>query len=253
MLSEEIEIIWNQIISEVEILVNKDTELTGFYHAYILQHKTFDMALSYILSSKLSNKYISQVTIRDIFNEIYSVCNDILFFAIKDIQAVCNKNSEIKYYFVPLLYLKSFHALQIYRISNFLWYNGKKSLALYFQNAISSLFSVNIHPAAKIGHGIVLEYGTNICIGSTSIIENNVFIAQCVTLGRTEKDSRGVVQHPKVCEGVIIGANSMILGNITIGTKTNIQAGSLILTSVPDNSVVCGIPATIISKKHEKN
>jgi len=239
MLSNEVEIIWNQIVSEVEILLDRAPELTNFYYSYILQHKSFDMALSYILSNILSDSFMSAVSIREIINNIYIINDKIIQFAIKDITAICNSSSMVNFYSDPLLYLKGFHALQVYRINNFLWHNKKKSLALYFRNKISLLFSIDICPDAIIGSGIVLNHAIGIVIGGTSVIKDNVFISQFVTLDSVDKTRS--LKYPKIEQDVFIGVGATILGDVQIGCKAKIKARSVVLASVPSGSVVEGV------------
>ncbi|MDE5284957.1 MAG: serine O-acetyltransferase, partial [Candidatus Blochmannia sp. A2] len=82
-------------------------------------------------------------------------------------------------------YFKGFHALESYRISHYLWGEKKYELSLYLQSQISYIFSVDIHPAAKIGSGIMIDHATGIVIGSSVIIEDHVIVLQSVTLGGT--------------------------------------------------------------------
>ncbi|KAM7268565.1 hypothetical protein ACFE04_010731 [Oxalis oulophora] len=104
-------------------------------------------------------------------------------------------------------------------------------MALLIQSRISEVFAVDIHPGAKIGHGIVLDHATGIVIGETSVVGDNVTILHNVTLGGTRKVSGD--RHPKIGEGVLIGAGAKILGNVMIGAGANIGAGSVVLKEVP--------------------
>lgn len=146
----------------------------------------------------------------------------------------------------PLLYLKGFHAIQSYRITHYLWNQNRKSLALYLQNQISVAFDADIHPAAKIGHGIMFDHATGIVVGETSVIENDVSILQGVTLGGTGKESGD--RHPKVRKGVMIGAGAKILGNIEVGKYAKIGANSVVLNPVPEYATAAGVPARIVSQ-----
>ncbi|MEN1443799.1 serine O-acetyltransferase, partial [Pseudomonas aeruginosa] len=104
---------------------------------------------------------------------------------------------------------------QAYRIGHWLWNQGRRALAIFLQNQVSVTFQVDIHPAAKIGRGIMLDHATGIVVGETAVIENDVSILQSVTLGGTGKS--GGDRHPKIREGVMIGAGAKILGNIEVG------------------------------------
>lgn len=247
----EVEIIWNQIISEVQILLDREFCLSGFFNSSILKHNCFSMSLSYILSKKLSNNFMSATDIREILDRVYQLNDFVIVAAIKDIIAIFERDTVVKYYSTSLLYSKGFHALQAYRISNVLWHEGNKSLALYFQSIISNIFSVDIHPAAQLGTGITLGRATGIVIGETAIVENNVSLSQCVTLGSTGKTKSMMMRHPKIKDKVIVGAGAVILGNIEIGRKSKIRAGSVVLESVFEGTTVAGVPAKIIVSDHK--
>ena len=124
-----------------------------------------------------------------------------------------------------------------------------QELALYLQNQISVAFDVDIHPAAKIGHGIMFDHATGIVVGETSVIENDVSILQGVTLGGTGKESGD--RHPKVREGVMIGAGAKVLGNIEVGKYAKIGANSVVLQPVPEYATAAGVPARIVGKDKE--
>jgi len=145
---------------------------------------------------------------------------------------------------VPFLYFKGFHALQTHRIAHWLWQQGRHSLALFFQNRMSVVFGVDIHPAAQLGYGLMLDHATGLVIGETTVIGNNVSILQSVTLGGTGKE--GGDRHPKVGDGVLISAGAKILGNICIGEGAKVGAGSVVLHAVPPHTTVAGVPAKVV-------
>ncbi|XBC43366.1 MAG: serine O-acetyltransferase [Buchnera aphidicola (Meitanaphis flavogallis)] len=237
MFSEEIQLIWNQILSETQILMDQELELVGFYHSYILNHKNFDSALSYILSNKLGNEIVSVLSIRDIINKIYCFNQNIVFAAVKDIQAAYNKHVDTECYSIPFLYFKGFHALQAHRISHYLWNNDRHELAIYFQNRISVMFSVDIHPATQMGNGIVLDHATGIVIGTADIAQDNVVtVHQPVLLDNIR--SVYTKRYPIINDDVVIGVGAKILGPIEIGPRVNISANSVVLTSITSNNIV---------------
>ncbi|MCV6627179.1 MAG: serine O-acetyltransferase, partial [Cellvibrionaceae bacterium] len=119
-----------------------------------------------------------------------------------------------------------------------------RSLALFFQNRISVVFGVDIHPAAQVGQGIMLDHATGIVIGETAVIEDNVSIMQAVTLGGTGKESGD--RHPKVRAGVLISAGAKVIGNIEVGEGAKIGAGSVVLKDVAPHTTVAGVPAVAI-------
>jgi serine O-acetyltransferase len=114
-------------------------------------------------------------------------------------------------------------------------------MSLALQSRGSEVLAVDIHPAAKIGKGVLLDHGTGVVIGETAEVGNNVSILQNVTLGGTGKQHGD--RHPKVSDNVLIGANATILGNIRIGKGAQVAAGSLVLKPVPPKTMVAGSPA----------
>lgn len=119
-------------------------------------------------------------------------------------------------------------------------------MALALQSRSSEVFAVDIHPAAQIGKGLLLDHGTGVVIGETARIGNNVSILQNVTLGGTGKQHGD--RHPKVSDNVLIGASATILGNITIGKGSQVAAGSLVLKPVQPRTMVAGSPAKEVGK-----
>jgi serine O-acetyltransferase len=114
------------------------------------------------------------------------------------------------------------------------------------QHSISTHFAVDIHPAARIGSGILIDHATGLVIGETAVIEDNVSIMQSVTLGGTGKDSGD--RHPKIRKGVLLGPGAKILGNIEIGQGSMVAASSVVLKSVPSHSIVAGVPAEVVGE-----
>lgn len=243
---EELELVWNNIKSEARALAECEPMLASFFHATLLKHETLDGALSYILANKLGNPIMPAMAIREVVEEAYRNDEQMILSAARDILAVHQRDAAVDKYSTPLLYLKGFHALQAYRIGNWLWKQDRKALAIYFQNQISVSFGVDIHPAARIGCGIMLDHATGIVIGETAVVENDVSILQSVTLGGTGKTCGD--RHPKIREGVMIGAGAKILGNIEVGVGAKIGAGSVVLQSVPAHTTAAGVPARIVGR-----
>jgi serine O-acetyltransferase len=131
-------------------------------------------------------------------------------------------------------------------VANWLWKQGRHALATYLQNQISVACQVDIHPAARIGSGIMLDHATGIVIGETAVVENDVSILQDVTLGGTGKECGD--RHPKIREGVMIGAGAKILGNIEVGEGAKIGSCSVVLQPVPPHTTVAGVPAKIVGR-----
>ncbi|MBP9569479.1 MAG: serine O-acetyltransferase, partial [Aeromonadaceae bacterium] len=198
-------------------------------------------ALSFQLANKLASAVMPAIVLREVIETALAAQPDILDAAAADICAVKERDPAVRYYSTPLLYLKGFHALQGYRVAHWLWQQGRHSLAVFLQNQISVVFSVDVHPAAQIGRGIMFDHATGIIIGETAVVEDDVSILQNVTLGGTGKEHGD--RHPKIREGVMIGAGAKVLGNIEVGRGAKIGAGSVVLQPVPPHTTVAGVPA----------
>ncbi|URJ31283.1 serine O-acetyltransferase [Blochmannia endosymbiont of Camponotus sp.] len=246
-----LEIVWNNIKVEAKLLTESEPILANFIYTTILKHKNFKNALIHILSKKLNNVDIPITDIIKILEDIYNSDENIITAAARDIYAIHLNDPSVTKYFTPFLYFKGFHALQAHRISHWLWHNNRQELSMYFYNHISAAFNVDIHPAASIGCGVMIDHATGVVIGETSIIENNVSIMQSVTLGGTGKINGD--RHPKVRQRVMIGASAIILGNIEIGYGAKVGAGSVVLHSVPPYATVTGKPARLVRKLKNHN
>ena len=136
--------------------------------------------------------------------------------------------------------------VQAYRVAHWLWTTGRRDLAYFFQMRVSEEFSIDIHPAARIGKGIMIDHAHAIVIGETAVVGDNVSMLHSVTLGGTGKEDED--RHPKIGDGVLIGAGAKVLGNIRIGNCARIAAGSVVLTEVPPRKTVAGVPARIVGE-----
>lgn len=236
--------LWQKIREEAQGLVEHEPLLASFYHATIIGHSDLRGALSFLLASKLADEVVSAVALREIIEQAYGAESELIDAACADIQAVCTRDPAVEQFSTVLLYLKGFQALQAYRVAHWMWQQGRRSLALYIQSRVSTIFQVDIHPAARIGFGVMFDHATGIVVGETCVIENDVSILQSVTLGGTGKESGD--RHPKIRKGVMIGAGSKILGNIEVGECARVGAGSVVLSAVPPHTTVVGVPATVV-------
>lgn len=236
--------LWEKIREEAWACSTTEPILASFFHSTILNHHSLKSALSYQLANRLDSPTMPGILLREVIEEAFEKSPDIIHSAVADIVAVQERDPAVEDFSIPLLYLKGFHALQIHRVANWLWKQDRIPLALYLQNRSSELFSVDVHPAARIGKGIMFDHATGIVVGETAVIEDNVSLLQGVTLGGTGKE--GGDRHPKIREGVLIGAGAKVLGNIEIGVGAKIGAGSVVLEAVPAHTTVAGVPAKIV-------
>ncbi|MCC4264277.1 serine O-acetyltransferase [Oceanimonas baumannii] len=237
---------WLRIREEAQRMIAEEPMLGSFFHSTILNHDTLKCALSFILANKLDSNVMPAICLREIIEGALDQEPAILDKVATDICAVQERDPAVDLFSTPLLYLKGFHALQGYRIAHWLWHHGRRALATYLQNQISVVFGVDVHPAACIGKGIMFDHATGIVVGETAVIEDDVSILQNVTLGGTGKE--GGDRHPKIREGVMIGAGAKILGNIEVGKGAKIGAGSVVLDPVPAHTTVAGVPARVVGR-----
>lgn len=239
--------IWEKIRREAMGNAQQEPILASYLHATILNHSSPMAALSYLLANKLDSPTASSLLIREVIEEAFKAKPEMADCIAHDLDAVLTRDSACKEFSTPFLYYKGFHALQAYRVANWLWNQDRKPFALFLQNRISVVFAVDIHPAAKIGKGIMFDHATGIVVGETAVIEDHVSIMQSVTLGGTGKE--GGDRHPKIQRGVLIGAGAKVLGNITVGENSLVGAGSVVLKPVEANSVVAGVPAIKVADR----
>ena len=131
-------------------------------------------------------------------------------------------------------------------MAHWLWQQGRRDLAYFVQMRVSEAFGVDIHPGARIGKGIMIDHAHSIVIGETAVVGDDVSMLHSVTLGGTGKEDGD--RHPKIGNGVLIGAGAKVLGNISIGHCSRIAAGSVVLTDVPPCKTVAGVPARIVGE-----
>ena len=180
--------LWQAVRHEVKLRADFEPIMSTFFHGTVLNHDTFEGALSFLLASKLDSTVLSSMAIREIFDEAYQKDPTIIRAAETDIMAVYSRDPACNSYSTPLLFYKGFHALQSHRVAHWLWNQERHSLAFYLQNQMSAAFGVDIHPAAQIGSGIMLDHATGVVIGVTCVIEDDVTMLQSVTLGGTGND-----------------------------------------------------------------
>ena len=222
----------------------KEPALGGFIFASVLNHDSFEKALVHRLAQRLGNADVGSELIVQAFEDAIEAEPEIGHAARADIMATFERDPACHRYVDPLLYFKGYQAIQTHRMAHRLWLLGRKDFAYYLQSRSSMISSVDIHPNARIGKGIMVDHGHDIVIGETAVIEDNVSIMQGVTLRRTGKESGD--RHPKIRHGVLIGAGAKILGNIEIGHCSRVAACSVVLHDVPPNRTVAGVPAKIV-------
>ncbi|ABA05430.1 serine O-acetyltransferase [Nitrobacter winogradskyi Nb-255] len=236
--------IWDRVRSEAEDIVRREPELAAFIYSAVLHHDRLEAAVVHRVAERLDHSALSGDLIRQTFDEALRDDPDIGNAFRADLVAVYDRDPATARFIDPLLYFKGFQAIQTHRLAYWLFQKGRKDFAYYLQSRSSSVFQVDINPAARIGRGIFLDHATGFVVGETAVIEDDVSILHGVTLGGTGKENED--RHPKIRHGVMIGAGAKILGNIEVGHCARIAAGSVVVKPVPHNVTVAGVPARTI-------
>ena len=235
--------VWHHILDEARTTATEEPHLRDYLVSTLLNHDNLNTALSHHLANKLASIAAPASMLRTIMSDIFSD-PDVLNKVARDIQATVDRDSACTLYSSPFLYFKGFLSLQAYRAAHHLWTQGKTSMALLLQHRISVTFAVDIHPAAMIGSGVMIDHATGLVIGETAVVDDSVSIMQSVTLGGTGKDIGD--RHPKIRKGVLIGPGATILGNIEIGEGAMVAASSVVLKAVAPHTIVAGVPAVAV-------
>lgn len=238
--------IWRSIRDEAMEAVERDPLLAAFLYATILNHDTLEDAVFHRIAQRLDHQDISADLIQHTFKSMLKDDPEWSSVVRTDIQAYYDRDPACDRFIMPVLYFKGFHAIQTHRLAHWLWNHGRRDFALYLQSRSSAVFQTDINPASKMGKGIFIDHATGLVVGETAVIEDNVSILHGVTLGGTGKS--GGDRHPKIRYGVLIGAGAKILGNIEVGHCAKIAAGSVVLSPVPHNKTVAGVPARVVGE-----
>lgn len=238
--------LWRRLCDEAEEAVRAEPLLGALIHSGLLHHPSLERALAYRFSMKLASPEMSEQILREIADEAYLADPDLGVAARTDLMAVYERDPACHRFIQPILFFKGYQAVQAYRVGNWLWRMGRRDMAYFVQMRVSEVFGVDIHPAARVGKGIMIDHAHSIVIGETAVVGDNVSMLHSVTLGGTGKEDGD--RHPKIGDGVLIGAGAKVLGNIHVGHCSRIAAGSVVLEDVPHNTTVAGVPARVVGK-----
>ena len=242
----QVDPVWRRVCEEAVEAIRGEPLLGSLIHSGLLHHASMERALAFRFSLKLASGEMSEQILREIADEAYASDPDLGAAARADLMAVYDRDPACHRYLQPILFFKGYQAVQAYRVGHWLWKSGRIDLSYFVQMRVSEVFGVDIHPAAKMGRGIMIDHAHSIVIGETAVVGDNVSMLHSVTLGGTGKEEED--RHPKIGNGVLIGAGAKVLGNITIGYCSRIAAGSVVLADVPPCKTVAGVPAKIVGE-----
>lgn len=247
----EIAKFWTQLREEAQRIASGEPTLIALVDDVILSRDSAAAALGARLARRLAREDMPRSIMEPLLYGVFERHPAIVDCAMRDLLAIHERDPACFSPLEPLLFFKGFLALTTYRVSHQLWHDDRRWLALYLQSVASEAFAVDIHPAARIGCGILLDHATSFVVGETAIIEDNVSILHEVTLGGTGKEKGD--RHPIIRSGVLLGAGAKILGRVEIGTGAKVGAGSVVLNDVPPHTTVAGVPAIVVGEAAEAN
>ena len=236
--------LWKELRLEAVRVAAREEILRGFLDVAVLRPTNFVLGLGSLLARKLGELSMPVERLGDLVLAAMADEPAIIAAAAADLVAIRTRDPAAESYLTPFLYYKGFHALQWHRVGHWLWRSRRRDLAHFLQSRVSEVFAVDIHPAVPIGSGVFIDHGTGLVAGETAVIGDDVSILHEVTLGGTGKE-RGD-RHPKVRNGVLLGAGAKVLGNVEIGRDAKVAAGSVVLHDVPPGATVAGVPAQIV-------
>jgi serine O-acetyltransferase len=168
----------------------------------------------------------------------------------EDIDSILDRDPAAGSRLMVILCYPGLHAVWIQRITARLWRAKLRLIARLLSQFARLVTGIEIHPGATIGRRVFIDHGSGVVIGETAIVGDDVTLYQGVTLGGTGHE-RGK-RHPTLRDGVFVGSNAQVLGNICIGENSRVGAGSVVLRDVPPNSTVVGVPAHIVYQNGER-
>jgi serine O-acetyltransferase len=236
--------IWSAVRKEAEAAMAAEPALTGFIFATVMSHDRLEASICHRIAQRLGHADVDAGLIMQTFQDVLASQPDLGVAFRADLAAVLDRDPACTRYLEPLLYFKGFHALVAYRFAHELWRQGRKDFALYLQSQTSRIFAVDIHPAARLGKGLMLDHATGFVVGETAFVGDNCSFLHGVTLGGSGKETGD--RHPKIGACVLIGAGAKVLGNVHVGNCSRIAAGSVVLSDVPPHMTVAGVPARVV-------
>lgn len=237
--------VWAALRNEAVHVAKTEVSLASLVNATILRHPDLGKALSYQLARKLGDQELRAMSLREVCEDAYAADPSIVDAAEADLRAVFERDPACKGYLQPFLFFKGFLAIQTHRVAHWLWTEGREAMAFYLQSRISELFQVDAHPGARLGKGLFFDHATGIVIGETAVVGDDVSMLHGVTLGGTSTER--VDRHPKIGNGVLLGAGAHVIGNITIGDYAKVGTGSVVTKPVPPGCTAVGVPARLVN------
>ncbi|WP_028349191.1 serine O-acetyltransferase [Bradyrhizobium murdochi] len=234
--------LWRSIRREAESAVARDPVFGAALSSSILDHPDFAHALAHQIGARLGKTHADRALFAQLARDAFASSPDLIDTASRDLQSIAVHDPATMTLLPPLLNFKGYVALQVWRVSNWLWHQGRNDLALLLQSLSSDQLQVSIHPSASIGASVFLDHATGIIIGAFAAIGDEVTILQNVTVGREYSQPE---RAPRIGRGVLLSTGATILGDVSIGDFAKIGAGAVIEHDVPAGCTAVGVPARL--------
>lgn len=234
--------LWQTIRDEAQRATAADPVFGKSLADVILVHDDFGAALADLIVRRLGGDATERARFTAFALDAFRGSPELIETAGHDLQTITRNDPAIASLLAPLLHFQGYVALQAWRVSHWLWRHDHRDAALLFQNEASNVLQVSIHPAAQIGSSVYLDHATGIVIGANVVISGEVTILQNVSIGRSGELP---MRSPRIGRGVYIGAGATILGDISIGDLAKIGAGTVVTSDVPGGCTAVGNPARL--------
>lgn len=240
---ESPEAFWGRVKEQALNELRSEPALASLLFSTIVERPTLHHALAYVLANKLGDRTLRPTQLQELMVDVYNRESSIVDAARADLQAVSDRDPACESFLQPLLFFKGFQAVQAHRLAHSLFLEGRQHLAFAIHSRVCRELHVDIHPAAQLGQGIMVDHAEGVVIGETASVGDNVSMLHHVTLGGSGRE--GVQRHPQVGDDVLIGASATLLGDVTIGKGAKVGAGSVVLDDVPPWATAVGVPAKV--------
>ncbi|GAQ81745.1 serine acetyltransferase 3 [Klebsormidium nitens] len=244
-----------QIIADTSGGSAESALMSDYVSESIVKWATIEEALANHLAEKLGTAVLSAAKWRPVLTRALAEGKHASGLTLgevvqKDLETIRDRDPACPSFAHAFLHFKGFLGLQAHRASHWLWTaDNKKPLASLIQARISEAFAMDIHPAARIGVGVLIDHATGVVIGETAAVGDGCTLLHGVTLGGTGKETED--RHPKLGKNVLVGAGASILGNVKIGEGAKVGAAALVLTDIPAHATAVGSPAKVVGRSKE--
>ncbi|RMN61096.1 Serine acetyltransferase [Pseudomonas amygdali pv. hibisci] len=235
--------LWQRLRDQARQLTERNPVLGDYATSHLLAYSTFEDALAANLARQMQAQ-ASNVALEDWFKAIIKARPSIAQAAAADINHLETVNPACPDHLTAFLTFRGIQAVQAYRIAHALWAEGDEQSAVLVQNWAANTWSIDIHPAARLGKSLFVDHGIGLVIGETAVVEDQVSLWHGVTLGSTLNEAGD--RHPKIRRGALICAGATVLGNIEVGANAIVAANSVVLKAVGAGTVVAGTPAKVV-------